>query len=82
MAVAIEGAVIPLLMGEDVVQYGVFVTKSNAGYQAQVCWMDLLPQPSIAILQVETTVEETTGGVAEGAGKAIKEIPEETGTLL
>src|SRR5215203_185761 len=44
--------------------------------------MDFLAQVSIAILQSETTAEETTGGVAEGAGKAIQEVPEETGTLL
>ncbi len=39
-------------------------------------------QASIAILQVEATTQETTGGIAEGAGQAIQEVPKETGTLL
>ncbi len=39
------------------------------------------PLPA-AILQGGTTAEETTVSIAEAAGKAVQEIPGETGTVL
>ncbi|MDQ3965701.1 MAG: mechanosensitive ion channel family protein, partial [Actinomycetota bacterium] len=40
------------------------------------------PLPLIAVFQGDTSVEETTSGIAEEAGKAVQEIPGETGTVL